>query len=247
MTVHPQDRPIYARIESDLRQAIASGAWGLGSRIPSEDALCTRYGVSRMTVRHAVDRLANAGLLVRRQGVGTFVAKTKIERVTSRLLGFREDALAHGLDAATQVLRSGTTLAGAEDAALLDVLPGAPLFEVVRLRTTDGEPIGLNTIVLLPRVAEALAGIDYADSFYAGVAHALGAEVTSAEQTVEAVPCDDATAGLLRVDAGASLLRVTRVTYVAGDRLIGLTRTLYRGDRYYLSLTLRRMEPGMPG
>lgn len=242
-----QDGPIYARIEADLRSAIASGEWRLGARIPTEDALRTRYGVSRMTVRHAVDRLATAGLLVRRQGVGTFVAKTKLERVTSRLLGFREDALAHGLDARTTVLRTGTIAAGDEDAVRLDLRPGAPLFEVVRLRTTGGEPIGLNTIVLLPAVAEELAGLDWSDSFYAGVAAVLGVEVASADQTVEAVPADGETSDLLHVAEGSPLLRVTRVTYVAGDRLIGLTRTLYRGDRYYLSLTLRRSEPVMPG
>jgi GntR family transcriptional regulator len=242
-----QSGPIYARIESDLRRSIASGEWRLGSRIPTEDALRARYGVSRMTVRHAVDRLATAGLLVRRQGVGTFVAKTKLERVTSRLLGFHEDALAHGLDPATRVLRSEQLPAGDEDAALLDVAPGTILHHVVRLRTTAGEPIGLNTIVLLPEIARQLATLDFTGSFYAGVAATLGVEVASAEQTVEAVQGDVETCALLQVAPGAPLLRVTRVTYVADGRLIGLTRTLYRGDRYYLSLALRRSEPLMSG
>jgi GntR family transcriptional regulator len=245
--VRRQSGPIYARIESDLRRSIASGEWRLGSRIPTEDALRARYGVSRMTVRHAVDRLATAGLLVRRQGVGTFVAKTKLERVTSRLLGFHEDAVAHGLDPATRVLRAGTVAAGEEDAVLLDVAPGAPLYEVVRLRTTGGEPIGINTIVLLPEVARSLDGIDYAESFYGAVAARLGSEVASANQTVEAVSAEDEAHELLQVAPESPLLRVTRVTYVADGRLIGLTRTLYRGDRYFLSLALRRSEPMMSG
>ncbi|MBA2667834.1 MAG: GntR family transcriptional regulator [Trueperaceae bacterium] len=239
--------PIYVRIESDLRRSIATGEWGLGSRIPTEAALKERYGVSRMTVRHAVDRLATAGLLVRRQGVGTFVAKTKIERVTSRLLGFREDALAHGLDPATRVLRSGSVAADDELAVLLDVAIGEALHEVVRVRSTGGEPIGLNTVILLPHVARALGRFDYTESLYDGVARALGAEVTSAGQTIEAVATDADTSTHLRLPVGSPLLRVTRVTYVADGRLIGLTRTLYRGDRYYLSLEVRRSEPEMPG
>jgi GntR family transcriptional regulator len=240
-----REGPLYARIESDLRAAIASGAWTLGSRIPTEDTLRARYGVSRMTVRHAVDRLVTAGLLVRRQGVGTFVAKTKIERVTSRLLGFREDAEAHGLQPETVVLSERTVPASGEEAALLDVPVGSPLLEIVRRRSTDGEPIGINTILLLPTIATHLDGLDYADSFYAGVAARLGAEVSSADQTVESIAGDDATCALLGVPTGSPLLRVTRVTYVADGRLVGLTRSLYRGDRYYLSLTLHRSEPTM--
>lgn len=237
--------PIYARIEADLRRAIADGEWSVGSRIPSEDALCQRYGVSRMTVRQALDRMVVAGLLVKRHGVGTFVSRSKIERVASRMLGFREDAVAHGLRPETQVLRSGVEPVGAEDAQLLGITPEEAVFRVTRLRTTDGEPIGLNTITLLPDFASPLANLDYAGSFYAGVAQWLGIDVGEAAQTVEAIHGGEDAAALLRVDACAALLRVTRVTYLADGRLLGLTRSLYRGDRYYLSLTVRRSEPVM--
>jgi GntR family transcriptional regulator len=243
--VRRHEGPIYARIEADLRRAIAEGEWRLGSRIPSEDALRQRYGVSRMTVRQALGRLATAGLLVKRQGVGTFVAKTKLERVASRLLGFREDALSHGLDPDTTVLSRTLEAAGEEDAHLLGLDPHTTVLRVCRLRTTDGEPIGLNTIVLVPPFAEELRDLDYADSFYAGVATRLGVEVSDAAQTVEAVHGDERATSLLQVACTAPLLRVTRVTYLADGRLIGLTRTLYRGDRYYLSLALRRSEPVM--
>ena len=239
--------PIYARIEADLRRAIAAGEWCVGSRIPSEDALRQRYGVSRMTVRQALERMVVAGLLVKRQGVGTFVAKSKIERVASRLLGFREDAVAHGLRPATQVLHGGFEAAGAEDANVLGLRPDATVFRVTRLRTTNDEPIGLNTITLTPAFAPVLADLDFSDSFYAGVARRLGVEVGEAAQTVEAVHGDDGDARLLQVPPTAALLRVTRVTYLDDGRLLGLTRSLYRGDRYFLSLALRRAEPVMAG
>lgn len=239
--------PIYAQIERDLRRSIASGELPLGTRIPTEEALSTRYGVSRMTVRHALDRLATAGLLTRRQGVGTFVVRTKIERVATRLLGFREDAVAHGLEPDTQVLRQGFEAAGEEDAARLDLAPDAMVYRVVRLRTAADEPIGLNTVVLLPDVAEELDGADYRASLYDEVARLLGAEVARADQTVEAILGDGTVAELLEVSPAAPLLRVTRITFLATGRLIGLTRTLYRGDRYYLSLALTRSEPTMDG
>lgn len=235
--------PIYARIATDLRERIGNGDWGLGHQVPTEDELCRRYSVSRMTVRHAIDRLVAAGLLVRRQGVGTFVASTKVERVASRLLGFAEDAVAHGLQPATQVLGRGYETAGEEDAELLRVDPEAQVYRVRRLRFTEGEAIGLNTVVVGPAFSAQLEDIDYLSSFYEGVAKAIGVEVSHADQTIEAALPDPKTASLLGLHGEAAMLRVTRVTYLADGRLVGLTRTLYRGDRYYLSLSIRRAEP----
>ncbi len=239
--------PIYARIEEDLRHGIAGGAWRIGARLPSEDELRQQYGVSRMTVRQALARLAAAGLVTKRQGIGTFVNRTKIERVAGRLLGFREDALAHGLVPAVRVLRMGLERADEEDARLLDLHDDDEVLRVVRVRFADGEPIGLNTITVVPVFARALLDLDFCDSFYDGVGRRLGVEVGQAEQTVEAVHGDDGDARSLRVAATAALLRITRVTRLADGRLLGLTRSLYRGDRYFLSLTVHRTEPDMPG
>lgn len=237
--------PMYARIEKDLREAIGSGGLPLGSRVPSEDTLGRRYSVARMTVRHALDRLVAAGLVVRRQGVGTFVANTKVERVASRLLGFREDALAHGLEPSTRVLSRRVEPVQDEDAHLLSLAPGVRVLRVVRLRFSDDDPIGINTVVVAPPFVEALADLDYVASFYGGVAEALGVEVAEAETSIESVAADAEQAALLNVAAGAPLLRSTRVTYLADDRLLGLTRSLYLGDRYHLTLTIRRSEPAM--
>lgn len=242
-----RDQPIYARIEADLRQGIAEGRWRVGNRLPSEYELRHRYGVSRMTVRQALERLSTAGLVTKRQGIGTFVAMSKIERVASRLLGFHEDALAHGLEPSIRVLRVAMEAAGDGDARLLGLAADDQVLRIARLRTADGEPIGLNDITVVPALAPVLADVDYAGSFYAGVARRLGVEVGHADQTVEAVHGCDTVAALLAVTANAPLLRVTRVTYLADGRLLGLTRSLYRGDRYYLSLKVHRSEPAMSG
>ena len=239
--------PIHARIEADLRRAIAEGRWEVGSRIPSEDELRQSYGVSRMTVRQALERLANAGLLVKRQGVGTFVASEKIERVASRLLGFHEDALAHGLVPETRVLSVTVEQVGKEDGRALGLTERTEVLRVKRLRSADGEPIGLNTITVVPEFARDLSDLDYTRSFYEGVAERLRLSVGEAAQSVEAVDGGAGAAELLQVPANRPLLCVTRVTYLSDGRLLGLTRSLYRGDRYYLSLRVRRSEPVMAG
>lgn len=234
-----QQPPIHAQIEADLRRAIANGEWGVGTRLPSEEELRQRYGVSRMTVRQALERMATAGLVHKRQGVGTFVAKSKIERVASRLIGFQEDAVAHGLRPETRVLSAGLEQIGEEDGEAIGIAPEAEVLRVTRLRITDGEPIGLNTITVVPEFSLALADIDFTTSFYTGVAERLRVEVGEAAQTVEAVR-DGRAAELLQVEPSMPLLRVSRVTYLADRRLLGVTHSLYRGDRYFLSLTLRR-------
>src|SRR5690606_6205555 len=166
-------------------------------------------GVSRMTVRQALERLAAAGLVVRRRGVGTFVARDKIERVASRLLGFREDAIAHGLRPDTAVLSRGYEPVGEDDGSLLDVPPSDLVYRVTRLRTTDGEPIGLNVVVLLPDVAAELDGADYTASLYDEVARLLGREVARADQTVQAVNGREAGCQPLGLTPAAAVRRAT--------------------------------------
>lgn len=238
------DVPMYVRIERDLRQAIGNGELPLGSRVPSEEALCRKYDVSRMTARQALTRLADAGLLVRRQGVGTFVTQTKVARVVGRLLGFHEDAQALGLDPSTNVLSRREEPAGADDAALLGCTPDTLVMRVERSRFLGGQVIGLNQVTVAPVFVSPLTDADFAGSFYQEVERLLGIEIRDAEAKVEAVTADTDRAALLDVSVGAPLLRTTRVTYLTDGRLLGLTRTVYRGDRYYLSLTIRKDSPG---
>ncbi len=235
--------PMYARIEADLRGDIASGRLGLGSRAPTESELSARYGVARMTVRHALDGLVAAGLLARKRGVGTFVARTKTERVSSRLLGFHEDAVAHGMRPNTRVLTQQTEALGHADGAVLSEPAATEVLRVTRLRTVDGEPIGHNEVVILPPFAEPLADLDLTGSLYDGVAEVLGMEVEGADQQIEAVGATERQAKLLEVSVGSPLLRVLRITFLANGSKLGLTRTHYRGDRYYLSLRLQRGTP----
>ena len=143
----PDTRPIYQTIAADLRERITGGRLRVGERLPSETELCRDYGVSRMTVRQALSSLQASGLLLRRQGKGTFVASTKGERSASRLLGFEEDTISRGLTPGSTVLASGWGELDAEAQLLLDRSGPEPAFLVDRLRTVNDEPIGINRII----------------------------------------------------------------------------------------------------
>lgn len=232
--------PAYVRIEQDIRGQIESGTLRIGDQIPTEQDLSARYRVARMTVRQGLSRLVADGLLERRRGVGTFVAVPKLEREGHRLLGFEEDARAHGITPTTEVLAQGWVTLMKEDARTLGASRDEKAFMVERLRKADGEPVALNTVLLPPPIGRILAGRDFARSFYALAAEVLGRPVAYAEQRVEAVNADPAQAELLGADGSVALLKIQRVTYLRDGQLLGLTRTLYRGDRYFVALRVER-------
>ena len=227
-------------IADELRQQIISGQLSVGDQIETEASLCTRYGVSRMTVRQALSSLAAGGYLVSRRGKGTFVASDKAERSASHLLGFAEDTRQRGLEPSTAVLSVGLRRADSEARHLLELPEGTELLTVDRLRSVNGEPIGINHILLLERWSSDFAKQDFSGSFYQIVHNVLDDDVRLADQRVEAVAANDDQAALLGVSTGAPLLRIVRVTYLHKHGLIGLTRTFYRGDRYFLSLQVLR-------
>ena len=233
-------RPIYVAISDDLRQQIISGSLSVGDQVPTEAALCQTYGVSRLTVRQALNSLVASGYVTRRRGKGTFVNSDKAERSASRLLGFEEDTANRGLLPATRVLATGWFEAAREEVQLLGLKPGAKVQRIDRLRTVNGEPVGINHVVLLERWGKALADQDFSKSLYQILRSTLTDEVKEAEQRIEATPADPQQAELLQVTTGAPLLRIVRTTYLERHGLIGLTRTYYRGDRYFLSLKVSR-------
>lgn len=232
--------PAYLRIAEDLRRQIETGALKVGSRIPTEAELSARYRVARMTVRQGLSQLVASGLLVRRQRVGTFVATPKIERAGQRLLGFEEDARAHGLTPSTEVLERGWVRPGPHDARALQIPTDVQVYRVERRRRADGEPIALNTVILPADMGRLLEHAEFAGSLYRLVESVLGQPVAYADQWVEAVNADRRQAELLGIQRGAALLRVQRLTYLRDGRCLGLTRTHYRGDRYYVALRLER-------
>lgn len=239
-------RPFYVTIAEELRKQITDGDLAIGDQVPTEAVLCQHYGVSRMTVRQALDTLVSSGYLVRRRGKGTFVVSDKAERSASQLLGFEEDTKLRGMTPATRVLKVGWAQAGKEELQLLGLKQGARIKQVDRLRTVNGEPIGLNHIVLLEKWAQLLGEEEFGGSLYDLLATALRDQIKEAEQRIEATPATQQQADLLQVQVGAPLLRIVRTTYLERNGLIGLTRTYYRGDRYFLSLKVSRKTLG-PG
>ena len=206
-----------------------------GDAIPSERALVTRLGVSRVTIRQAIADLVEAGALERVHGKGTNVTGPQVDS-RLHLTSFSREMRARGLIPATVVLSAAEEFASDDVAYALRIRPGRPVIRVERLRTADGTPmayeVGYYPSTLFPRLLERELG-----SLYDVFASEYGVVVTSGEQTVRAEAADAHQARILGIAKRAPLLVQERVTY-AGNQVIEMSSSAYRADRYRIHMAI---------
>jgi GntR family transcriptional regulator len=206
-----------------------------GDAIPSERALVDRLRVSRVTVRQAIADLVEGGVLERVHGKGTYVTGPQVDSQL-HLTSFSREMRARGLRPATVVLSAREQPADQDASYRLRIRPGREVIRVERLRTADGTPmaheIGYYPSALFPGLLQRELG-----SLYDVFASEYGLVVTSGEQTVRAESADANQARILGIAKRAPLLVQERVTY-AGERVIELSTSWYRADRYRIHMAI---------
>ena len=143
MPLQQASQPLYHRVYREIAKGIESGVLHPGDRLPSERALCEQLGVSRATVRRAVEQLTADGL-VEARGRGSFVRGDAVSEPPNTLMGLSEVARSRGLSPTSQVLRAELRPATIDEADAFSIAPGADLFELERVRMLDGLPISLD-------------------------------------------------------------------------------------------------------
>ena len=143
--------PAYLQIEEQLADRIEAGEFSPGDVLPTERELTRQLGVSRMTVRAAMDRLVQRDLIVRRQGSGTFVAEPKLRQDASKLRGFFEDTVGQGVVPVSRLLLREDVLATRHIAGVLDLSVGESVYRIVRVRSARGVPVVLERPTSRPR------------------------------------------------------------------------------------------------
>ncbi|MBX6382238.1 MAG: GntR family transcriptional regulator [Microbispora sp.] len=210
-----------------------------GTAIPSERDLSRELGVSRPTLRAAIDVLVRQGMLVREHGRGTFTGRRK---VTQPLAAGDDSFHAPAAEGnwLSRILEFDSAPATARLAHRLRVSPADPVLRVVRLRLVDGEPMAIERIHLPHRLVESLRPDDMVSgSFYQFLRTRFGIDVRSATQTIEPTVTDETEAQLLGVPQHAPALLIERTAREAGGRVVEFTRSIYRGDRYRITSELR--------
>lgn len=236
--------PLYRRIHDDLQRKIEAGEYKPGDRLPSELELTRQYGVSRITSRQALDLLCSEGLLIRRQGMGSFVTR-KVSQPLVRLTDFVEDMAQAGLRATSEVLRFEQEVPSPTVASSLAVPPDVPVYRLDRLRLANGSPIALDWTWLPAQFGKLLADEDLAGrTIYRILEQDYGTPVISGEYTIDACLATEEQAELLAVPAGSPLLLFGRTSYTTGGKPVYHQKRFYRADRVQYRLTLTRTGPG---
>jgi GntR family transcriptional regulator len=206
----------------------------VGQAIPSERQLSSDLGVSRLTVRAALDELVREGHLVRRRGAGTFVSEPKIAQELT-LTSFTDDMRHHGRHAASRTLEFDVVSAGARLGRLLHVSPSEPIVFAKRLRLADHEAMAIEDLHVRQALVPGLVGGELENgSFYDLLANRYGITIVGGAQTVEPTVTNEEESELLGVPLHSPAFLFERVTRSAKGDLVEYVRSVYRGDRYRL-------------
>ncbi len=239
--------PRHEQVSAWLRERIESGHYGADDQLPSESRLGDRFGVSRITVRRALQTLEGEGLIYRRQGLGSFVRDQRLRQGLVRLTDFSEDMEAAGLRAGSRVESRAMEPATGRIAAALGVEEDTPVMRLDRLRLGDGEPVAFDRTWLPPFYAQLLEGRDLRrETIYRVLERDLGITMERGRFRFEAVNAPSEIGQALGVPWGRALLLVERVTYAEGGRCVYFQQRFYRSDRVAYELDLER-EPGSHG
>jgi GntR family transcriptional regulator len=232
--------PLYYQLEQDLRERIRAGEFPGRAPLPTEQRLCQAYGVSRITVRRALDSLLASGMIARRQGVGTFVTEPGETVKSLRLIGSLDDITAYGKELTCLVLAREEPPAPPPVAEALELPAGTPVTRVETVFSLRDEPFAHSELFCPPAVGALIADADMAGqaSVLAVVERKLGHRIERADQTVEAGLADARVARHLAVRPRAAVLKVNRTYYTDTNRPVIAAVVRYHAERYRYTVQL---------
>ena len=225
--------PYYYQVREILRQEVVAGKWGVNEKLPSERELCERFGLSRPTVREALDDLVGDGLLRREKGRGTFVTEPKIvEGLLQTPFGFTDSMRAQGISSVTRVLSLEVMPATPAVARELRLVDGEPVIMLERIRSIFEVPILLVTSYLPERLFPGLTEIDFQQSsLYQALRARYGMTMARARRFMEAVVASRRQGELLGIHSGDPLMRIESTTYTEDGVPFEYYLAYHRGDR----------------
>ncbi|MBP9183218.1 MAG: GntR family transcriptional regulator [Fuscovulum sp.] len=235
--------PLYLQLQRRLSEAIASGRLKPGDSLPAERDMASMTGLSRVTVRKAVQALVAAGHLVQRQGSGTFVAQRveRLEQALSLLTSFTEDMARRGRTVDSLWLSRRVDAPAPEEVMALGLGAGDFVARLERVRMSDGVPLAIERASIPAALLPEPEAVE--TSLYLAL-QARGARPVRAVQRISATNLGNRDAQLLGVTPGSAGLRIERVGYLPSGRVVEFTRSLYRGDAYDFAVELKLPEEG---
>ncbi len=222
--------PVYYQLRNIIQKKIQNGDYREGDLIPSERELSEDFGISRMTVRQAMNHMVAEGLLIREKGRGTFVAKRKIEQ--RNIDSFSESAKKKGLVPSTQVLYFAKEPSREDIAAILGLSLTDSLYVIKRLRYANDIPVALEEVFIPVSLCPDLEKFELSNSLYRIINDSYGISIAYMDNVIEASTPTLEEKKLLRVSATSPVLRVSGVSFTSKDQKFSYERDVYRADQY---------------
>jgi len=226
--------PLWAQLKNNLKQwiedGLQSGTLPPGASLPTEEELCVKYGLSRITVKRAYQELNQEGVVYRQKGRGTFIAARKLDHDLQEL-GFSAMMRRLGISPGSRVISANIVKADAPQASHLQVTLGTPLYRIVRVRLGNDEPIALSTSYLPVGFFENLIQEDLSGSLFELLSKRYHVKIRHIHQQIEPVRLTSSEAQILQVMDGSLALREESIVYQEGEIPIETNVTLSRSDR----------------
>ena len=243
--IDPQSKlPLYDQIERNLRDLIINGKLKPGEMMPSEWELVEYYGVSRLTVRRALDELVRQNWLEKKHGVGTFVRQPTTASISASKLSFTEQMLSIGRKPSSQLISKRIITATAKIARFLRIQEGEPIIEITRVRLADDEPILLETCCLSSERFPTLADYTWVEneSLYQILSEEYGVVVTGLDHTLKPVLLTETEAHYLQTKADTPAILSEIVAFTKSSTPVEYVWSVSNGDKSEFYFHFQRIE-----
>jgi len=230
--------PLHNQVEKMLRALIEEPAYRDGDFLPKEVDIANSLGVARNTVRHAIGKLVNEGLLVRKKGVGTKVAASRIPTRLDSWWSFTKEMSQRGIAVVNFELDVQKIPADEEVAAALHIKQGTKIIQMSRLRGTTGTPSLLSVSWFHPRL-KMTGDENFSRPLYQMLEEQFGVIVSISREEISAISADESLAGKFGLAEGAPLLFRQRVVSDSDGRLVEYNKVYYKGDGFKYSIDIK--------
>jgi GntR family transcriptional regulator len=236
--------PLHAQVEQAVLKSMADGLLPPGARLPAEDQLIEQFGVSRTTIRTAIQSLLARGLVEIRRGKGTFVTQPTITQELTELTGFVEDMRAIGREPSALVLDRRVVAASETVARQLILQRGAAVARIQRVRLADGSPLSFDETYLPLELGEKIMAEDLENQpIFSLLEQKYSTPLLEAEYRLAAVASHGTVARALGIEAGSPIFLIERTTFSSNHRPVDYERLYYRGDHIRFVTRLTRRQP----
>ena len=231
-----QNIPVYIKLKEDIKQKIQNGEYYKNMRLPSENALSAEWGISRMTVRRALDELTREGLLYRTRGSGTFVSANKFSQCD--IMSFSEMVKLCGAEPKTVVLEKSFVCD--EDISLGMHLPKSSVYyKVKRLRLADNTPVGIESVFLPLQYCDSPDRLNLDGSLYEGLKNLYGWNVLRQDVAITSDIPSKEEKELLKLSKGEAVLKTEGISLDDDGKPLLFERNTYSGKSYIMHVSIK--------